>query len=62
MNHIKSTTRFPSNKRVLASRRYTRWFGDEQTAAQEIASYALDSYKRWEVEIENWQNPILQDK
>ncbi|XP_037772896.1 non-lysosomal glucosylceramidase-like [Penaeus monodon] len=47
---------------ITHTRRYTRWFGDEQTAAQEIASYALDSYKRWEVEIENWQNPILQDK
>ncbi|KAK7066212.1 Non-lysosomal glucosylceramidase [Halocaridina rubra] len=43
------------------TRRYTRWFGDEQTAAQEISSYALLRYKQWEVDIEAWQNPVLQD-
>ncbi|KAG7158309.1 Non-lysosomal glucosylceramidase-like [Homarus americanus] len=47
---------------VTHTRRYTRWFGDEQTAAQEMAAYALYHYKQWEDDIEAWQNPILQDK
>ncbi|XP_068244667.1 non-lysosomal glucosylceramidase [Palaemon carinicauda] len=44
------------------TRRYTRWFGDEQVAAQEMAAYGLQHYKQWEEDIEAWQTPILQDK
>ncbi|KAG0715972.1 Non-lysosomal glucosylceramidase [Chionoecetes opilio] len=49
------------SKGVTHTRRYTRWFGEEQTAAQEMSAYALHHYPRWEDDIEAWQNPILQD-
>ncbi|XP_076067444.1 non-lysosomal glucosylceramidase [Oratosquilla oratoria] len=42
-------------------RRYARWFGDENVAAQEIATYALHNYNDWEEQIEAWQNPVLND-
>ncbi|CAL4124443.1 unnamed protein product, partial [Meganyctiphanes norvegica] len=43
------------------TRRYTRWFGMEETAARELALYALHNFRYWEKEIETWQNPILND-
>ncbi|XP_045109559.1 non-lysosomal glucosylceramidase-like isoform X1 [Portunus trituberculatus] len=49
------------SKGVTHTRRYTRWFGEELTAAQEMAAYALHHYSRWEDDIEAWQNPVLQD-
>nr|XP_045601702.1 non-lysosomal glucosylceramidase-like [Procambarus clarkii] len=50
------------SREVTHTRRYVRWFGDEHTSAQEMAAYALHYYKKWEDDIEAWQNPILQDK
>lgn len=40
---------------------YTRFFGENPSAAGDIASYSLRRYPEWEREIENWQNPVLDD-
>ncbi|KAK3872278.1 hypothetical protein Pcinc_022635 [Petrolisthes cinctipes] len=50
------------SKAVTHTRRYTRWFSDEQTSAQEMSAYSLHHYPRWEDDIGAWQNPILQDE
>ncbi|CAK9173802.1 unnamed protein product [Ilex paraguariensis] len=42
-------------------RRYTRYYGTSERAAQDLVHDALTSYKRWEEEIEKWQSPILSD-
>lgn len=42
-------------------RRYTKYFGTSERAAQELVHYALTNYKRWEEEIERWQDPVLKD-
>lgn len=43
----------------LPNRRYTRYFGSNGLAAPRLVSYALNSYKTWEQNIDDWQNPIL---
>ncbi|PRQ35927.1 putative glucosylceramidase [Rosa chinensis] len=43
-------------------RRYTKFYGTSERAAQDLVHDALTNYKRWEEEIENWQNPILKDE
>ncbi|XP_052115261.1 uncharacterized protein LOC107478438 isoform X2 [Arachis duranensis] len=43
-------------------RRYTKFYGTSEGAAKELAHDALTQYKRWEEDIEKWQNPILQDE
>ncbi|CAK8571966.1 unnamed protein product [Lathyrus sativus] len=43
-------------------RRYTKFYGTSDRAAVDLAHDALTHYKRWEEEIEKWQNPILKDE
>ncbi|KAL1342227.1 hypothetical protein HN51_028797 [Arachis hypogaea] len=43
-------------------RRYTKFYGTSERAAKDLAHDALTQYKRWEEDIEKWQNPILQDE
>ncbi|KAB1201644.1 Non-lysosomal glucosylceramidase [Morella rubra] len=43
-------------------RRYTKFYGTSERAALDLVHDALTNYKRWEEEIENWQNPILNDE
>ncbi|OAY28232.1 non-lysosomal glucosylceramidase [Manihot esculenta] len=43
-------------------RRYTKFYGTSERAAQNLVHDALTHYKRWEEEIEKWQNPILKDE
>ncbi|CAK7336249.1 unnamed protein product [Dovyalis caffra] len=43
-------------------RRYTKFYGTSERAAQNLVHDALTNYKRWEEEIEKWQNPILNDE
>lgn len=43
-------------------RYYSRFFGNEGIAGPCIASYSLTYYKKWEEEIDEWQNPILTDE
>ncbi|XP_057959180.1 uncharacterized protein LOC131151781 [Malania oleifera] len=42
-------------------RRYTKYYGTSERAALNLVHDALKNYKRWEEEIEKWQNPILDD-
>ncbi|GAB4844094.1 hypothetical protein Ancab_014058 [Ancistrocladus abbreviatus] len=42
-------------------RRYTKFYGTSERAAEDLVHYALTNYKRWEEEIEKWQCPILND-
>ncbi|GAV66154.1 DUF608 domain-containing protein/GBA2_N domain-containing protein [Cephalotus follicularis] len=43
-------------------RRYTKFYGTSERAALNLVHDALTNYKRWEEEIEKWQNPILRDE
>ncbi|KAL8121127.1 uncharacterized protein LOC141725055 [Apium graveolens] len=42
-------------------RRYTKYYGTSERAALNLVHDALTNYKKWEEEIERWQNPILND-
>nr|XP_043634451.1 non-lysosomal glucosylceramidase-like [Erigeron canadensis] len=42
-------------------RRYTKYYGTSERAAGDLVHDALTNYKRWEENIEKWQNPILND-
>ncbi|CAI0436791.1 unnamed protein product [Linum tenue] len=44
------------------NRRYTKFYGTSERAAQKLVHDALTNYKNWEEEIEKWQNPILRDE
>ncbi|GMH31222.1 hypothetical protein Nepgr_033065 [Nepenthes gracilis] len=68
--HGKSTVAFgvawssPEIKFLKGSsyyRRYTKYYGTSERAAEELVHYALTNYKQWEEEIEKWQTPILKD-
>ncbi|KAK0606726.1 hypothetical protein LWI29_003472 [Acer saccharum] len=43
-------------------RRYTKFYGTSEKAAQNLVHDALMNYKHWEEEIEKWQSPILKDE
>ncbi|KAJ4722956.1 Non-lysosomal glucosylceramidase [Melia azedarach] len=43
-------------------RRYTKFYGTSEGAAEHLVHDALMNYKRWEEDIERWQNPILEDE
>ncbi|KAL8172301.1 hypothetical protein V2J09_024105 [Rumex salicifolius] len=43
-------------------RRYTKYFGTSERAAEDLAHYALTHYRIWEEEIEKWQRPVLEDQ
>ncbi|CAG9578874.1 unnamed protein product [Danaus chrysippus] len=40
-------------------RYYTKYFGSDGIAGASIAAYALRYYKRWEKQLAEWQDPIL---
>ncbi|XP_076443638.1 non-lysosomal glucosylceramidase-like isoform X2 [Babylonia areolata] len=44
------------------SRRYARWFGTAGDAGPRLCAYALAHFPLWEQKIEDWQNPVLQNK
>ncbi|CAN1334617.1 Non-lysosomal glucosylceramidase [Linum perenne] len=44
------------------NRRYTKFYGTSERAAQKLVHDALTNYKKWEEDIEKWQNPILRDE
>ena len=44
------------------SRRYTKFFGCHETAGPSLVCHALRSFPDWETKIDEWQQPILQDK
>ncbi|CAN5965713.1 unnamed protein product [Sphagnum jensenii] len=43
-------------------RRYTQFYGTKGHAASKLAHDALLDYRKWEVAIEDWQQPILRDE
>ncbi|KAM0901695.1 hypothetical protein ACQ4PT_019812 [Festuca glaucescens] len=43
-------------------RRYTKFYGTDVDAAASLAHDAILEHGTWEMKIEEWQNPILQDK
>ena len=53
---------FGSSFRVVNFRRYTKFFGDKRNAAPSLCCYATLNYSDWERKIEEWQNPILNDR
>lgn len=52
--------KFPSGR--IHYRRYTKFYGVQRDAAENIARDAIAEHGRWESEIEAWQKPILEDK
>ncbi|KAI3798173.1 hypothetical protein L1987_33442 [Smallanthus sonchifolius] len=43
-------------------RRYTKYYGTSERAAEDLVHDALTNYKRWEEDIQKWQNPILKNE
>ncbi|KAM3293830.1 hypothetical protein ACQJBY_037011 [Aegilops geniculata] len=43
-------------------RRYTKFYGTDVDAAASLARDAILDHSSWEMQIEDWQHPILQDK
>ncbi|KAM3964246.1 LOW QUALITY PROTEIN: non-lysosomal glucosylceramidase-like [Aphomia sociella] len=43
----------------IHKRYYTKFFGSDGIAGAGIAAYALRSYKNWEKQLAEWQDPIL---
>jgi hypothetical protein len=43
-------------------RRYTQFYGTKGNAASKLAHDALRDYRKWEVAIEDWQQPVLRDE
>ncbi|BFI11966.1 non-lysosomal glucosylceramidase [Marchantia polymorpha subsp. ruderalis] len=43
-------------------RRYTQFYGTSGNAASKIAHDALLGYRKWEMDIDGWQRPILRDE
>ncbi|KAI7734447.1 hypothetical protein M8C21_032937 [Ambrosia artemisiifolia] len=42
-------------------RRYTKYYGTSERAAGNLVHDALTNYKRWEEDIQKWQNPVLKN-
>ncbi|CAA7396531.1 unnamed protein product [Spirodela intermedia] len=51
---------FPGGKTY--HRRYTKFYGTREDAAAKLAHDAITDHGRWEVQIDEWQRPILLDK
>lgn len=47
---------------MLIYRYYTKYFGSDGIAGTCIAAYALKNYKNWEKQLDDWQDPILNNK
>jgi non-lysosomal glucosylceramidase len=43
-------------------RHYTQFYGTKGNAASKLAHDALRDYRKWEVAIEDWQQPVLRDE
>lgn len=56
-----SSPKIRFSKGSTYNRRYTKFYGTSERSALNLAHDALMNYKRWEEEIEKWQNPILRD-
>ncbi|KAJ4744554.1 Non-lysosomal glucosylceramidase [Rhynchospora pubera] len=52
--------KFPSGK--IYHRRYTTFYGTDGNAAADMAHDAIYEHVCWEAQIEEWQQPILQDR
>ncbi|XP_059046558.1 non-lysosomal glucosylceramidase isoform X2 [Achroia grisella] len=50
--------RYKKDKKIH-KRFYTKYFGSDGIAGTSIAAYALRSYKNWEKQLAEWQDPIL---
>ncbi|KAI3794923.1 hypothetical protein L1987_37564 [Smallanthus sonchifolius] len=49
-------------KGKLYHRRYTKYYGTSERAAEDLVHDALTNYKRWEEDIQKWQNPVLKNE
>lgn len=47
---------------MLCYRFYTKYFGSDGIAGTSIATYALKNYKNWEKQLDDWQDPIFNNK
>nr|CAH8854016.1 unnamed protein product [Trichobilharzia regenti] len=48
---------------VIYTRRYVRWFPvDGISGAKLLLNYAIENWRQWVRKIEEWQNPILNNK
>ncbi|KAL0742753.1 hypothetical protein Bca4012_084266 [Brassica carinata] len=56
-----SSPKVKFSKGSTYDRRYTKFYGTSPRAALDLVHDALTHYKRWEEDIEAWQNPILRD-
>lgn len=56
-----SSPKIKFSKGSSYNRRYTKFYGTSERSALNLAHDSLMNYKRWEEEIEKWQNPILRD-
>ncbi|KAK1428999.1 hypothetical protein QVD17_11198 [Tagetes erecta] len=45
----------------MKGKSYHRRYGTSERAAEDLVHDALTNYKRWEEEIDKWQNPILRN-
>lgn len=52
--------RFPSGKAYKW--RYNKFYSNHEDAAANMARDAITEHKQWELQIEEWQKPILEDK
>ncbi|XP_064970338.1 uncharacterized protein LOC103989366 isoform X2 [Musa acuminata AAA Group] len=52
--------KFPCGK--IYHRRYTKFYGTHCDAAASLVRDAIIEHGSWETQIEEWQNPILQDR
>ncbi|XP_031266962.1 non-lysosomal glucosylceramidase [Pistacia vera] len=57
-----SSPKVKFSKGSVYHRRYTKFYGTSENAAQDLVHDALMNYKRWEEDIERWQSPILKDE
>ncbi|XP_058101529.1 uncharacterized protein LOC131245828 [Magnolia sinica] len=57
-----SSPKIKFQKGSIYHRRYTKFYGNSERSAIDLAHDALMNYKWWEEEIEKWQSPILRDE
>ncbi|PIA35995.1 hypothetical protein AQUCO_03400116v1 [Aquilegia coerulea] len=56
-----SSPKIKFSKGSSYNRRYTKFYGTSERSALNLVHDGLMNYKRWEEDIEKWQNPILRD-
>ncbi|GAB6029054.1 Non-lysosomal glucosylceramidase [Chamberlinius hualienensis] len=52
---------FRSNPDMIFTRRYCRWFGKDGKNIPQLTFYAATNYLDWERQIDEWQEPILEN-